>query len=255
VLRRQNSRRHSLCPSSRLRFVSLRGQPARRTRAPSPPSLRGPFTRLPPPPHPFLTSPAAWNLADKGDTDQGRISALLGGIFGIEVGFYGAMMSNLARMKMDSVVDDANSTHLAPWLALLKEAGIKTTPLSPFLHKQLLQNNPLTVDGAAIEGVGFKYAVPELTAEGLRDEVVQAISQGIFPVRDPLRGGGCGFADAGVNACADGCVVLGPPAQPVIVAVSCLPHAPMPSFPFPHIPLQPVLPGVAGPAAAGAGKA
>lgn len=123
-----------------------------------------------------------FNLSDKGDTDQGKVSSMLGSIFGIETGFYGSMMSNLAKMKMDTVVDEANQTHLAPWLALLKEHGIKTTPLSPFLHKQLLQNNALCIDGSAIEAAGFKYAVPELTEEGLKDPVVQAISQGIFPV-------------------------------------------------------------------------
>lgn len=86
------------------------------------------------------------------------------------------------QMKIDSVVDEANKTHLAPWLSLLKEHGIKNTPLSPFLHKQLLQNNGLCVSGDAIEAAGFKYAVPELTADGLKDEIIQAIAQGIFPV-------------------------------------------------------------------------
>ena len=60
---------------------------------------------------------------------------------------------------MDSVVDGANSNHLAPWLGMLKEHGIRNTPLSPFLHKQLLQHNHLFVDGGAIEAAGFKYAV------------------------------------------------------------------------------------------------
>ena len=98
------------------------------------------------------------------------------------------MMSTLASTKLDSVVNDANATHLAPWMALLKEMGIKQTPLSPFLHKQLLQNNHLSIDSAAIEAAGFKYAVPELNDEGLRDSIALAIAQGIFPVR---VAGGC----------------------------------------------------------------
>jgi hypothetical protein len=107
---------------------------------------------------------------------------MLGSIFGIEVGFYGSMMSNLASMKIDSVVDDANASHLAPWLAMLKEASIKTTPLSPFLHKQLLQKNNLCINGSAIEAAGFKYAVEEFSEDSLKDSIALAITQGIFPV-------------------------------------------------------------------------
>jgi hypothetical protein len=87
------------------------------------------------------------------------------------------------QMKMDTIVEEANKTHLAPWMAIRKEHGVANTPLSPFLHKQLLQNNHLNVDGSAIEAAGFKYAVPELTQEGLKDEITQAVVQGIFPVR------------------------------------------------------------------------
>lgn len=139
---------------------------------------------------------ATFNLSDKGDTDQGKVSALLGSLFGIETGFYSSITSNLAKLNMDGVVDDANKTHLGPWLALLKENGIKTTPLSPFLHKQLLGNNSLCVDGGAIEAAGFKYAVPELTFDGLRDPVAVAIAQGIFP---PVLPGAAGPAAGGAG--------------------------------------------------------
>ena len=57
------------------------------------------------------------------------------------------------------MVNDANDTHLAPWLAMLKEAGIRNTPLSPYLHKQLVAHNHFCADGSAIEAAGFQYAV------------------------------------------------------------------------------------------------
>ncbi|RYG50740.1 hypothetical protein EON67_04715 [archaeon] len=88
---------------------------------------------------------------------------------------------------MDSVVDQANETHLAPWLAMLKQYKISVTPLSPYLHKQLLQHNHLNIDGSAIEAAGFKYAVPECTMEGVRDSIVAHMVQGIFPVRVRAR--------------------------------------------------------------------
>jgi nucleoside-diphosphate-sugar epimerase len=43
---------------------------------------------------------AIFNLADKGETDQGKITSILGAIFGIETGFYGSMKSNLAAVRM-----------------------------------------------------------------------------------------------------------------------------------------------------------
>lgn len=79
-------------------------------------------------------------------------------------------------------MDQANETHLAPWLAMLKQHKISVTPLSPYLHKQLLQHNHLNIDGSAIEAAGFKYAVPECTMEGVRDSIVAHMVQGIFPV-------------------------------------------------------------------------
>ena len=160
---------------------------------------------------------------------------MLGSIFGIETGFYGSMMSNLASMKMDTVVNDANATHLAPWLALLKEMGISKTPLSPFLHKQLLQQNHLCIDGSAIEAAGFKYAVPEFTEEGLRDSIAQAIAQGIFPVSAPCTGGPLLLR----------CRPLASRS-----ATATTPHQP----PAPPFPAQPVIAGIAGPAGGG-GKA
>ena len=93
----------------------------------------------------------------------------------------GTIKSNLAALKLDAVVDTVNENHLAPWLALLRTHGIANTPLSPFLHKSLLAHNHLCINGAAIEAIGFKYAVPALTVDLLRDPVLQAIAQKIFP--------------------------------------------------------------------------
>lgn len=123
-----------------------------------------------------------WNVSDKGETDQGLVSSVLANVFGIEVGFVGTMKSNLAKLKMDKVVDEANDQHLAPWLGLLKEHGIKNTPLSPYLNKQILLHNHLNIDGSSLEtSLGFSYLVPKLTVENFKDQVVQAIRQNIFP--------------------------------------------------------------------------
>lgn len=142
---------------------------------------RAPDTRRTPPHTPSSSPAPVFNLADKNDTDQGKLAAAIAAAFGIETGFLGTIKSNLAALKLDAVVDAANENHLGVWLATLRKHGIANTPLSPFLHKSLLAHNHLCVSGAALEAAGFKYAVPELTAEGLRDPVVQAIAQRIFP--------------------------------------------------------------------------
>lgn len=82
---------------------------------------------------------------------------------------------------MDSIVDAANENHLGPWLALLKKHNIANTPLSPFLHKVLLQNNNVSIDGSSIEQIGFQYLVPAPSVESIRDPVMAAIHQGVFP--------------------------------------------------------------------------
>lgn len=122
-----------------------------------------------------------FNVADKGDTDQGKLASALGAVFGIETGFVGTIKSNLAALKFDAVVDVANENHLAPWLALLKKHSVANTPLTPYLNKALLAHNHVCIDGAAIEAIGFKYAVPVLTPETLAEQVRQAVAQGIFP--------------------------------------------------------------------------
>lgn len=52
------------------------------------------------------------------DAGQGKINAMLEAIFGIRTGFLGKLVSNLARMRLADVVDDANDKHMQPWADL-----------------------------------------------------------------------------------------------------------------------------------------
>ena len=49
-----------------------------------------------------------FNLADSGDSDQQKVNGCLGEIFCVEVGFVGKLISNVARINMDGVVQIAN---------------------------------------------------------------------------------------------------------------------------------------------------
>lgn len=50
--------------------------------------------------------------------DQAKINAVLEEIFHIKTGFIGKLVSNLARVRLADVVDDANEKHMQPWADL-----------------------------------------------------------------------------------------------------------------------------------------
>lgn len=55
-------------------------------------------------------------------------------------------------------MDDVNDETLDPWAELQNAAGIsQSTPLSPFMEKEVLRDEWLNLDGAAFEKeTGFK---------------------------------------------------------------------------------------------------
>lgn len=123
-----------------------------------------------------------YNLADSGDTDQGSISALLEKIFSIKAGFMGNIQSKLVTaVAMKTVAETANEKHLKPWSDLCKAHNIVNTPLTPYLDEELLYNNSLSVNGAAITKLGFAYKHPEMTEDLLREVVNYFTDLEIFP--------------------------------------------------------------------------
>ena len=64
---------------------------------------------------------------------------------------------------------------------LCKGAGILNTPPTAHRDAELLKQNPLAVDGRAIEATGFAYSVPQLTAASLRPQIDAYIAQKLFP--------------------------------------------------------------------------
>jgi len=121
-----------------------------------------------------------YNLSDKSDTTQNSFNSFLEAIFGIEIGYFGSVLSNLASLKLSEAVKTANDNHMAPWSEMCKKANI-VTPLSPYLDKEILSNNPLSVDGSLIEETGFKYTVPIMKQEYILEEISYFENQKIFP--------------------------------------------------------------------------
>jgi len=123
-----------------------------------------------------------YNLADKNDTDQGKINTILESMFGIKTKFAGKMLSKIAEsFNMDAIVKEVNDKHVAPWAAMTKEAGIALTPLSPYLDQELLYAKHLSVDGSKIESTGFKYESPNVTEEKVREWVNYYTAINLFP--------------------------------------------------------------------------
>lgn len=79
--------------------------------------------------------------------------------FNIETGFHGTLISAFARLNLDHVVDEVNDETLDPWADLQTKAGIsQSTPLSPFMEKELLKDTDLSLDGGLFEReTGFRY--------------------------------------------------------------------------------------------------
>ncbi|KAK6185056.1 hypothetical protein SNE40_007377 [Patella caerulea] len=122
-----------------------------------------------------------YNLCDKGDTDQGKISELVSEIFSINFDFVGSIMSNMAKINMSGMVEDINDEHLAPWADACQRDDISNTPLNPCIDQELLYNKHLYLDGSKIENLGFTYQYPELKIEYLKEVLQDYLDLGLFP--------------------------------------------------------------------------
>jgi len=108
-----------------------------------------------------------FNLVDQGETTQGTVASIIRDIFSIDTAFQGTLISQFAKLNLDSVVDDLNDETLDPWAELQREAGTEAnTPLNPFMEKETLRDEDLSLDGAKfIKTLGFKYKHPKITKE------------------------------------------------------------------------------------------
>lgn len=136
----------------------------------------------------FLTrngeSGSVYNLADKNDTDQGKLNELWEKIFGIKTGFKNKITSQLATtISISAVAEEVNSRHIDPWASICKENGIAYSRLTPYLDEEYLYNNDLAVDGSKIEKLGFSYEYPTVTEEAIRETINEYVIAEWFPAK------------------------------------------------------------------------
>lgn len=104
------------------------------------------------------TNVPIFNIVDHGDSTQGTYAKIIATVFGIKTGFHGTLISQFARLNMNSVIDDLNDELLQPWAEMLEAKGMTPGPLGPFLEKDLLKDNDMCLNGSLFERVtGFEY--------------------------------------------------------------------------------------------------
>ncbi|CAE7001908.1 hypothetical protein P3342_001504 [Pyrenophora teres f. teres] len=114
-----------------------------------------------------------FNIVDHGNTAQKQTAQIIGEIFKMETGFHGTLISAFARLNLDHVVDDVNDETLDPWAELQQKAGInQTTPLTPYMEKELIKDADLSMDGSAFEReTGFRYNIDRITKEKVEEVI------------------------------------------------------------------------------------
>ena len=125
-----------------------------------------------------------FNIVDHGDTCQGTLARLAAEVFGIKTGFQGQLISQFAKLNLESVVDDLNDEILGPWAEMLERKGLRGSGrLSPFLETELLGDKDLCVNGSLFERVvGFEYERKEgLDVQGIREMIESYKRMGWWP--------------------------------------------------------------------------
>jgi nucleoside-diphosphate-sugar epimerase len=127
-------------------------------------------------------SGSIWNLADKNDTDQGKINQWLEEIYGIKTKFLGTVeMTGAKTLGTKFLTTFANDLHLKPFSDACKKYNIQDTPLTPYLDEELVKDNSISIDGSAVEKLGFSYDYPQPNATLLREVLQDYIAKGYFP--------------------------------------------------------------------------
>lgn len=153
------------------------------------------------------TKPPIFNIVDHGSTSQGTLAAIISHVFHIKTGFHGSIISQFARLNMDAVVDDLNEDVLQPWADMLaarqarrerdsvdadadrdpnraarRRSSTSSSPLTPFVEKELLKDADLSLDGKLFETVtGFTYRRDRIGVDDVREMVDSYERMGWWP--------------------------------------------------------------------------
>lgn len=124
-----------------------------------------------------------FNVVDHGDTRQQDVADALLGALGCQCSFLGSLMSQMAKLSLDDVVDDLNEVNLQTWAELLEKSAIQRQgPISPFLERDLVKDQDMSIDGSLFESeTGWKPTRERFNADGVRDMVESYKRMGWWP--------------------------------------------------------------------------
>lgn len=127
--------------------------------------------------------PTVFNVVDHSNTSQAEVGEALSTVFDLKVSFLGSLVSQLAKLSLDDVVDDLNEESLQGWADLLQEKEItRPGPISPFLEKDVIKDHDLAIDGTLFETTtGFKPEREFFNADAVRDMVASYERMGWWP--------------------------------------------------------------------------
>ncbi|XP_054280656.1 uncharacterized protein LOC128998511 [Macrosteles quadrilineatus] len=127
------------------------------------------------------SSGLVYNLTDDGNTTQGSVTEIISDLFNINYDYYGNVVSTICKVDMSMVVEEANDKHMGPWAELCKLCGVENTPLSPFIHQELLEDKHLNLSNARLKETGFTLSQPSVTKEALIEIMDDYIDMKMFP--------------------------------------------------------------------------
>lgn len=125
----------------------------------------------------------AFNVVDHNDTQQEHVANALSEVFGLKVTFTGTLVSQLAKMNLDDVVDDMNEVSLQTWAELVEKSKIERPgPIGPFLERDVLKDQDMSIDGSLFEQTtGWKPKYEHFNADSIREMVESYKRMGWWP--------------------------------------------------------------------------
>lgn len=127
--------------------------------------------------------PYAFNVVDHNDTAQEHVANALSEVFALKVKFTGTLVSQLAKMNLDDVVDDMNEVSLQTWAELVEKSNIQRPgPIGPFLERDVLKDQDMSIDGSLFEQTtGWKPKQERFSADSIREMVESYKRMGWWP--------------------------------------------------------------------------
>ncbi|OJJ47868.1 hypothetical protein ASPZODRAFT_1798984 [Penicilliopsis zonata CBS 506.65] len=127
--------------------------------------------------------PVAFNVVDHGATRQGDIAEAISEVFGLKCSFHGSLVSQLAKLNLDDIVDDMNEVSLQVWAELLEESKVERPgPIGPFLDRDLIKGEDTSIDGSLFESTtGWKLTRERFNADSIREMIESYKRMGWWP--------------------------------------------------------------------------